>query len=87
MRKTNTFKKIFIITALVLSLGLATFGVSRIKRADAALITDSADATGDYVTYTYAVYDYESYMKYVDVQKAFDLAAECLAFVSAVDRP
>ncbi len=64
MRKTNTFKKIFIITALVLSLGLVTFGVSRIKRADAALITDPADATGDYITITYEVYDYDDYVKW-----------------------
>ena len=64
MRKTNTFKKIFIITALVLSLGLATFGVSRIKRADAALITDASGASGNYVTYTYEVYDYDDYIQW-----------------------
>ena len=85
MRKTNTFKKIFIITALVLTLGLATFGVSRIKRADAALITDASGASGNYVTYTYEIYDYEKYQKYVDIQNILSLAStNGLPFVKKV---
>ena len=76
MRKTNTFKKIFIITALVLSLGLVTFGVSRIKRADAALITDTDHATGDYITITYEVYDYDGYVMYTDINAMINYALE-----------